>query len=123
MGLSSLTNSSRKAALLKPQFEVSKIADVNMDYLPDKDAKLAFNLPRDKCPFRYFRHEGGCGFIFSAYNTGDLQGDCEYIRAEVASVGFSGTLSALLCEARRQGIHWVRFDVDGAEIQNANRAQ
>jgi hypothetical protein len=123
MGSNLPSSSSGKAAELKPVFEVSKLADVNFGYLPIKDEKLMFEIPRDKCPLRYFLHEGGHGFIFSVFNSGDVKSDCKCIHEEVSAAGFSGTMSAILCEARRQRIHYVRFDMDGAEIQNAERAQ
>ena len=123
MDSDSPTNRSKKPRRLKPGFEVSRVADVSVGYLPREDVDLMFSIPSGKCPFRHLRHEDGCGYVFWVANLGDFKKDCQDINDQLTEAGFSGTIVAILCEARRQGIQYVRFDVDGGEIKNAERAQ
>jgi hypothetical protein len=97
-------------------FERHEVADVSTGYLELSDLPL---LLRSDCPTRFAETDGGFGTFHWVPNDGQL---LEEELQHAASFGLSERFVSIFRDLGAAKIPYVRFDADGGEIQDLERA-
>lgn len=108
---------------MKLNFTVYKIADISTIHITEKDGEL---IGRKDAPFRIGEVDSiipgggspGVFFYVPKNNLGCPKADCDDIEERLAAFGFSHAFVEIMQSLRKQGIPYVRFDCDGAIIDN-----
>lgn len=97
-------------------FERHEVADVSTGYLEPSDLSL---LLRSDCPTRFAETDGGFGTFHWVPDDDQL---LEEELQHAATFGLSERFVSIIRHLRAAKIPYVRFDADGGEIQDLERA-
>lgn len=98
------------------RFEIHRYADISFSYLKRGDIEL-INEDKD-FPFLIAQGKETCAFFYVPVN-GTLSEDIQQIISEFRQIGASMEMAGIFIELRKRKIQYVRFDIDGGEIENA----
>jgi hypothetical protein len=104
----------------KMRFEVHRYADISFSYLRESDIKIineGLNFP-----FLIVQDKECCAFFYVPMN-GTLLENIQEIISEFRKVGVSQEMTAIFIELRKRKIQYVRFDIDGGEVENAKHQE
>lgn len=102
------------------KFEVHKYADISFSYLRESDIKL---INRDlDFPFLVAQDKETCAFFYVPM-CGTLSEDIQRIISDLQEAGASREMASIFIDLRKRKIQYVRFDIDGGEVENAKHQE
>jgi len=94
------------------KFVTQQIANISTTCLTESDAEL---ISRIDAPYHLAAHDTGrASFFFSPTEDRAVQ---QQFVSEARTFGLSEGFIAIMLELTRQGIPYVRFDVDGGNVE------